>query len=63
MSLTGIDPNGLRRAAADPHFLASVLDHVCGDENLLIAFAESSGLKPELVARAWALLSGPPPED
>ena len=31
LAATGIGPEMIRKAAADPSFLAGVLDHVCGD--------------------------------
>ena len=60
LSLTGLGPHNLRTAAADPAFLSSVLDYLAADEALLVAFAGDAGLKPEAVARAHALLRGPP---
>ena len=59
LSLTGLGPDNLRTAAADPAFLGSVLDYLVGDEALLVDFAADAGLKPEAVARAHALLRGP----
>jgi hypothetical protein len=59
LSLTGLGPDNLRTAAADPAFLGSVLDYLAGDEELLLAFAADSGLKPEAVARAHNALSRP----
>jgi hypothetical protein len=35
-----------------------VLEHILGDENLLIAFAQSAGIDPAEVARASAALGG-----
>jgi hypothetical protein len=61
LALSGLDPGGLRAAAAAPGFLAGVLDHVCADEPALLAFAAEARLAPEAVARARALLSGEPP--
>ena len=58
LSLAGIGPDGIREAAADPGFLAGVLDHVASDEPLLLAVAEHAGVKPEAVMRAHAALSG-----
>ena len=52
-----------RKAAADPAFLAAVLDYVAGDEKLLIAFATREGVRPEAIVRARDALAGPPPED
>ena len=58
LSLTGLGPDNLRTAAADPAFLGSVLDYLVGDEALLVEFAADAGLKPEAVARAHAVLCG-----
>jgi hypothetical protein len=59
LSLTGLGPDNLRTAAADPAFLGSVLDYLVADEALLVEFAADAGLKPEAVARAHAILRGP----
>jgi hypothetical protein len=58
LALTGIDPTSIRAAAREPGFLAGVLDHICGDEQLLIAFAEHAGTPAEHVAAARACLAG-----
>jgi hypothetical protein len=60
LALTGIGPQAIRTAAADPQFLAGVLDFVVGDERLLVAFADHIQVKPEAVLRAQQLLSGAP---
>jgi hypothetical protein len=60
LAATGIGPEMIRKAAADPSFLAGVLDHICGDEALLIAVAEHAGLTPRDVEHAQAVLSGRP---
>ena len=52
LGLTGLGPDNLRTAAADPEFLGSVLDYLVADEKLLVEFAADAGLKPETVARA-----------
>ena len=59
LGLTGLGPDNLRTAAADPAFLGSVLDYLVADEALLVEFAADAGLKPEAVARAYAVLCGP----
>jgi hypothetical protein len=59
LGLTGLGPDNLRHAAADPAFLGSVLDYVIADEKLLVEFAADAGVKPEAVARAHAVLRGP----
>src|SRR3954454_9959937 len=58
LSVTGIGPDMIRKAAADPSFLAGVLDHVSGDETLLLAGAEHAGAQPQDIERAQAVLSG-----
>jgi hypothetical protein len=58
LAITGIGPDMIRKAAADPTFLAGVLDHVVSDEPLLVAVAEHAGVTPQTVENAQALLSG-----
>ncbi|MEA2880432.1 MAG: hypothetical protein QOF14_5628 [Hyphomicrobiales bacterium] len=60
LATTGIGPEMIRHAAADPAFLAGVLDHVAGDEALLLAVAEHAGVTPQDVEHAQAVLSGRP---
>jgi hypothetical protein len=62
LALSGIGPESLRAAARAPDFLVGVLDHVAGDEALLIAFAEHGEIDPADVVRARDLLAGGPPE-
>ncbi len=62
LALTGIDPQTIRLAAQEPGFLAGVLDHILGDENLLLAFAAEARLKPDAIARARHALAGPSPD-
>jgi hypothetical protein len=58
LSISGIGPATLRRAAADPAFLAGVLDFLLSDEPLLIAFAGHAGIPPERVAKARRAFGG-----
>ena len=58
LSQTGIGPEMIRKAAADPSFLAGVLDHVVADEPLLLAVADYAGVSPETVEQAHLALSG-----
>ena len=60
LSLTGIGPDAIRKAATEPAFLAGVLDHVVSDETLLVAVAAHAGVSPFTVERAQAVLSGKP---
>ena len=59
---TGIGPETLRSAAADPHFLASVLDFVLRDDATVKAFAAASELDPTTVAAAREVLDEDPSE-
>jgi hypothetical protein len=58
LAMSGIGPESLRAAAAEPGFLAGVLDHLLADEQLLIAFAERAGLGPAEIGRARGMLGG-----
>ena len=52
LSATGLGPENLRAAAADPGFFVAVLEHLMGDDSLLLAFAESERIRPTLIAAA-----------
>ena len=56
---SGIGPETLRNAAADPRFLASVLDFVMRDDATVKAFAEVSQLHPTNIAAAHQALNDP----
>lgn len=56
---SGIGPETLRNAAADPQFLASVLDFVLRDDATVKAFASSSQLHPTNIAAAREVLGDP----
>ena len=56
---SGIGPETLRGAAADPRFLASVLDFVMRDDATVKAFAEVSKLHPTNIAAAHQALNDP----
>jgi hypothetical protein len=62
LALSGLSVDNLRAAAAEPGFLAGVLDYLAGDEPLLLAFAANGQRDPADIMRAWALL-GAPSED
>jgi hypothetical protein len=57
LSLSGLDPTRLRAAAAEPGFLAGVLDHLASDETLLVAFAANTGRAPESIEAARTALA------
>jgi Protein of unknown function (DUF3572) len=56
---TGIGPGTLRQSAADPRFLASVLDFVLRDDATVKAFAKASELHPTNIAAARQVLGDP----
>ena len=61
---SGIGPETLRSAAADPHFLASVLEFILRDDGTVRAFAATSKLDPATIAAARdALDEGRPERD
>ncbi|GJE51104.1 hypothetical protein GOFOIKOB_4159 [Methylobacterium tardum] len=62
LAASGLGPETLRESAREPAFLVGVLDHVMGDENVLLACAAALGVKPERIAAAWHRLS-PRPDD
>ena len=56
---SGIGPETLRTAAADPRFLASVLDFIMRDDATVKAFAGVSQLHPTNIAAAHQALNDP----
>ncbi len=60
LALSGLEAGDIRAAAAQPGFLAGVLDYLASDEALLTDFASQIGAAPADVMRAHAALSGGP---
>ena len=60
LALTGLGPQSLRAAAREPSFLIGVLEHVAGDETLLLAFADEGEINPQDVGRALETLADRP---
>jgi len=56
---TGIGPDTLLKSAADPRFLASVLDFVLRNDATVAAFAKASELHPTSIAAAYEVLGDP----
>ncbi len=56
LALSGLGPDNLRSAAAQPGFLGGVLAHLLADESLLHVFAAEHGVAPETVVAAHARL-------
>jgi len=59
---SGIGPETLRTAAADPRFLVSVLDFVMRDDATVEAFASVAQLHPTHIAAAHQALNDPQSE-
>lgn len=55
---TGLSAEDVSAQAADPEFLAAVLDFFLGDDRVLVDFAGQAGLAPEAVVAARAALPG-----
>ena len=58
MDLSGLDVAAIRAGAANPAFLGGILDHLLGDESLLLVFAEDQHLRPERIAQLRRKLPG-----
>ncbi len=56
---SGIGPETLRTAAADPQFMAHVLDFVMRDDATVMAFAAASELHPTNIGAARQVLGDP----
>ncbi len=69
-TLTGLGPHELRSWAETPRLQVAVLDHLMGDESLLLVFAAEAGIAPGDAVPARRLLvqfaakeAGDMPED
>jgi hypothetical protein len=58
LALTGIGPESIRAAAHEPRFLLGVLDHLAGEEPLLLAFAAENSIPPSAVMEARDTIAG-----
>lgn len=58
LALTGLDAGDVPALLGDRGFHLAVLDHLAGDETVLLAFAAAEGLPPEAVGRARRSLGG-----
>jgi len=56
LAVTGMDPAELRARADTLELSCAVLEHLAGDESLLLVFAATCGIAPEKVAPAIAVL-------
>ena len=55
---TGASPSDLATQAADPAFLAAILDHLLTSDALVIGFCQAEGLPNDAPMRARAALPG-----
>jgi hypothetical protein len=58
LTLTGLGPQSLRAAAQETSFLAGLLDHIAGDQDLLKGFCAEAAVAPADVDRARRTLGG-----
>ncbi len=56
LALTGFGPPDLANALADPAILAAVLEHIVGDEAMLLELSANRNLPPDDIVLAWDLL-------
>ena len=54
----GLDPGQLRQRAAEPEFLAAVMDFYLANESLLTAFAQAQSLDPRTLTLVRRALPG-----
>ena len=54
--VTGLDPSEIRARAGTPELLSAVLEHLGGDESLLLVFAASREMAPESIGLALRAL-------
>ncbi len=60
LTMSGLGMGDLRAVAAAPAFAESLLDHLCSDERLLVAFAKTKGYDPASIERLRQSLAPPP---
>jgi hypothetical protein len=56
---TGLDPSEIRARAGTPELLSAVLEHLAGDESLLLVFAASREIAPASLGLALRALQAP----
>jgi len=58
LDTSGISATQIRSAAAEPRFLAGVLEYMLANETLLRAFADQAGIDPAEIGGAAGALGG-----
>ncbi len=61
LAVTGTDPADLRARVGTQELNCAVLEHLAGDESLLLVFAASTGIAPDRIAPAIAALQAQAP--
>lgn len=56
LALTGIEAADIRQAAAQPGFLAGVLQFIAAHEPTLVAFSEAESIPPQEILKAMRAL-------
>ncbi len=59
--ITGLEPGEVRARAGTLELLTAVLEHMAGDESLLLVFAASRQVAAESIGQAIAVLQAPAP--
>ena len=49
LSLTGLDPADVPQRLSQKEFQLAILDHLAGDEALLLSFAETQNVPPQTI--------------
>lgn len=57
LAMSGIEAATIRDAAREPGFMLGIIDHLLGDEPLLLAFAKASEIDPREVQAARDVLA------
>ena len=58
LQVSGLDPAGLRAAAASPGMALAVVEFLLANEPLLLAFCEATGTAPQAIQAAQRKLEG-----
>jgi hypothetical protein len=59
--VTGLEPGEVRARAGTPELMSAVLEHLAGDESLLLVFAATRKVAAESIGQAIAVLQAPHP--
>jgi hypothetical protein len=57
LNLTGVEPGAIRTLAGERQFQSAVLEHLLGDEKILLEFCALEAIDPELAVAAQQVLA------